>query len=551
MAYLKTEAPPEVLQTLRQAEAQADECWRTLQILQNPSDVAVWALLTGGIAVVEREQAARGSNTPHFDAMLANLSRLVATGVKWALRRGQPATGRLCRTWSHELAAAVDQAMPVATGYSHFEVCFQAFHKDRIAVDVLTPALLRFTTPGTGRDRQVSAYQKGHRPREGRFAGQRAEQRPQRPRVREIFERVLRGCLQTGARSFSYGDPWDLWRELLPEHRDRVNALARRAGALCLGGYQLDEFNAFYAAFIAVCAAHDFLCFRWAQMARTYPIESAVMVRPAAEWRGVLSGLSAISVEKCQAMLSDLTFSIRQSVDLHVYPLIPLDAGNETLAVAPPFPLHSRHDENILRVCSQRRQHVYDATSVEKEEEMRAALRDVGRRYGADGPFALPDALPDIDLIAADEFSSTAVVAELKWIRKPIRPAEAVDRDVEVLKGVEQLAAIRGFLTHRPDHISAQGRLPLPFNEYQHVHYLLVARDHWRWVEPRDGFAIVEFDAFVRALTRAGDLRSAANELLAYEWLPLEGRDFFVRYDRATANDVFIESEVFYSTAPT
>lgn len=125
-----------------------------------------------------------------------------------------------------------------------------------------------------------------------------------------------------------------------------------------------------------------------------------------------------------------------------------------------------------------------------------------------------------------------------------------MDRDAEVLKGVEQLAAIREFLTQTPGHISSQGRLPRPLNQYQHVHYLLVARDHWRWVGPRDAFAIVEFDAFARALTRADDLRSAANELLGYEWLPLEGRDFFVRNDRATVNDVSIESEVFYSTAP-
>ncbi len=207
--------------------------------------------------------AARGSNTPHFDAMLANLNRVLAIEVKWALRHGQPVTGRVDRGWIHELAAAVDQAMPVATAYSHFEVCFQAFHKGRIAVDVLTPTSLRFTTPGGGRDRQVSAYQKGHRPREDRFRGQRAAQQPQRPRVHEEFERVLRSCLETGARSFSYGDPWDLWRELLPEYQERVNALARRADTLSLGTYRLDEFNAFYAALIAVCAAHDFLCFRW------------------------------------------------------------------------------------------------------------------------------------------------------------------------------------------------------------------------------------------------------------------------------------------------
>jgi len=95
-----------------------------------------------------------------------------------------------------------------------------------------------------------------------------------------------------------------------------------------------------YAALIAVCGAHDFLCFRWGQMFGAYPIGSAVMVRLASEWREVLSALSGVGPEKCRVMLSDLTFSVARSTDLHVYPLIPLDSGNQTLAVAPPFPLH-------------------------------------------------------------------------------------------------------------------------------------------------------------------------------------------------------------------
>lgn len=218
MSFLKNEAPSEVLETLRQAEAQADECWRPLQILQNPSNVAVWALLAGGIGIVEREQAARGSDTPHFDAMLGNLSRLLAIAVKWGIRHGQPLAAPLVTRWTPALSAAVDQALPVATQYSHFEVCFQGFHKNRYAAEALTPTTLRFTVPGGERDRQVSAYQKGLRPREGRFAGRRAAQRPQEPRVAQGFEQVLSGCGQrTGPLSFDYGEPWDLWRELLPE----------------------------------------------------------------------------------------------------------------------------------------------------------------------------------------------------------------------------------------------------------------------------------------------------------------------------------------------
>jgi hypothetical protein len=41
MAYLKKDAPAEIVEILRQVEAQADECWRVLQILQNPSNVGV------------------------------------------------------------------------------------------------------------------------------------------------------------------------------------------------------------------------------------------------------------------------------------------------------------------------------------------------------------------------------------------------------------------------------------------------------------------------------------------------------------------------------
>jgi hypothetical protein len=135
-----------------------------------------------------------------------------------------------------------------------------------------------------------------------------------------------------------------------------VTALARRAHALSLGDYTLAEFNAFYVALIVICAAHDHLCFLSATRANgVYPIESAVIVRSAAAWTATLSTLSGVVSEKCGAMVADLTFSIRHSVDLHVYPLISLGGQNDTLALAPPFPLHSRHDENILRVCGVRR----------------------------------------------------------------------------------------------------------------------------------------------------------------------------------------------------
>ena len=143
--------------------------------------------------------------------MLANLGRLLAVAVKWATGHGQPPADAP-RRWTGELSAAVDQALALAKDYGHFEVCFQGFHKGRYAADVLSPTLIRFSVPGSELDRQVSAYQKGLRPREGRFAGQRAAHRPQEPRMIQAFEHVIRTCRPSGSLAFEYGDPWDLWR---------------------------------------------------------------------------------------------------------------------------------------------------------------------------------------------------------------------------------------------------------------------------------------------------------------------------------------------------
>jgi hypothetical protein len=59
---------------------------------------------------------------------------------------------------------------------------------------------------------------------------------------------------------------------------------------------------------------------------------------------------------------------------------------------------------------------------------------------------------------------------------------------------------------------------------------------------------MVTFEALAEALRLNGSLRENLEALLRYEWLPQEGRDFYVRYDTASVNGVAIESPVFYST---
>ena len=59
---------------------------------------------------------------------------------------------------------------------------------------------------------------------------------------------------------------------------------------------------------------------------------------------------------------------------------------------------------------------------------------------------------------------------------------------------------------------------------------------------------MVTFEALAETLRSEGSFRDNLEALLRYEWLPLEGRDFYLQYDAASVNGVSIESPVFYST---
>lgn len=548
MLQVKKNAPPELVDAIRGIEERADGCFEPLALLKLHSNTAIWSILGGGIKVIEREIAAWGDDHPHFSAALLNLSRLLPVAIKWAAEQGMPPSRLVTRRWTAGIEATADEAISVAHNYCAFLICLPMWHKHRYAAELISPTVVRFTASGTERDRQVSAQQKGFGPKEGNYKRQRGKKPDQTPRMQELFTRVFHECKKTGSLRFAYDDPWDLWLELLSEYQGRVNAIVRRSDSLSLGDYTLGEFKQVYAALLAICAAHEFLCFAWERNYKSYPHDSGVLIRSQSGWADVLARLSGISREKCRSTVRDLTFNLSRSLDLHIHPFVPLDQSTMNLALAPQFPLHSRPDENILRVCSTSRPDVFDMTSLEKEPEMLATLCRTCTRYSPRGPIPLPKPLPDIDLIVADEGCSTVVIAELKWIRKTTRPVETMDRDADVLKGIGQLQRIQRFLTENPDHLKSQGKLPKPLGEYRHVHYLLVARDHWLWLEPADSIAIIDFEAFSAAIERSENLLSAVNDLLKYEWLPVDGRDFRVQYDRATPNGVSIECEVFYPT---
>src|SRR5579862_6284122 len=494
LPVLKKDAPTEMIAALQALEDRADRCAESLQLLRRPWNIAVWGMLVGGIRLVEQEIAAWGDNSARLTATLINVGRLVPIAIKWAVARGLPASRLASQRWTFSLQTAVDEAVDVARNYDNFLVAFPLWHKDRYAAELLAPNGVRFTVSGGGRERQVSAYQKGFRPIAGTYQTQRPSKPPQPPEVQRLFQAVMEGARKTGQVRFEYGQPWDLWDALLPEYRVRMDGIVRRADNLALGPYVLRDFKRVYGALLAVCAGHEFLCFLWEQRQGLYPVDSAVMVRSRSAWVGLLAGLSGISQEQCEVILGDLTFDYLRSLDLHVTPFVPLDAGGTSLALAPQFPLHSRPDENLLRVLSAVRREVFDATTLEKEAEMFAELQSRCPQRSFRGPIQLPAPTPDIDLLAWDEDSSTVLIGELKWVRKSNRSIEYVSRDAKVSKGLGQLRDIRDFVAAKPAYLSGRGFLPQDITAYRNVYYVLAARDHWMWAEPADGISIVEFE---------------------------------------------------------
>ena len=544
------ESAPKTVEAINAIERQADDCYKSLALLALPGNLAIWGALTEGIRLIEGAMATHGDNSSDLDASLINGGRSLTTVIKWVHAHGKPPSKLATHRWTPDVAQKAEQSVRTALQYAAFEAAFPMWHKNRYAAQLIPPRVVRFSSLSTVRERQVSAYQKGFRPTTGEFEGKRAQKTDVRAEAKRLFEATLENAVKEGQCRFRYADPWDLWEELFPEYLARVSGIARRSDSLSLGSYTLGEFNRFYAAVLAVGAAHEQLCWLWGQRQAEFPIRSAVLVWNRPRWTSVFSSLSGVAEEKCRAMLSDLCFSPDHSVDLHVHPFVPLDKARFQIALAAPFPLHSLPDENILLVCSILRPEVFDAASLEKEKELIAKLTDELSRYSPQGPIGLPNPTPDIDLMFVDESDATIAICELKWMRKPIRSGKIPHSDADVTKGIRQLRQIRDYLQRYPEHLKRIGKIARPVNEYRRVQYLLVARDHWPWIEPENNLMIVEYGGFVKAMLKAGSLSEALDGLLGYDWLPEEGRDFTVIFERSIVNGVAVDSEVFFPARP-
>jgi hypothetical protein len=70
--------------------------------------------------------------------------------------------------------------------------------------------------------------------------------------------------------------------------------------------------------------------------------------------------------------------------------------------------------------------------------------------------------------------------------------------------------------------------------------------DHRIWVEPEDGFAILDFQTFLTKFSQNLNLNATVTDLMTYDWLPKDGVNFRVRFDASTVNGAIIESPSFH-----
>ncbi|MGP8172955.1 MAG: hypothetical protein ACLP7O_00240 [Terracidiphilus sp.] len=548
MAYLKSQATQEFRDAVLAVERRSDDCWTLMRLLKQPRNLATWALLTRMALELEMLQQNYGVDSLiHRDQM--TLWDLCTCGFSFIASHGRPASKLIhTYTWNRTLAADATSAMQISREYTNFLNIFPMWHLDMQGADVLSDGRVRFAferdSPG---QRRVIAFQQRFRPHIGMRDAithhrmqLNSEQERQFAELREIAQ--SRGS----TKKLRYEPPAELIRDVLCHSLLRVDESFRYPDGLELDEYSLGEFKSFYAGLLTLCAIHERICYPFLERGHQIPESSLVMVKTRRTWIEKLADISRLPVDKCEKIVTHLTMdpSPGKETGMTVYPFIPLDGFNQELAVAPQFPLAARSDDNILRAFSYRSNAEFSRIN-QKEPLMRSRILAANGRFNIPEPVRLPNGKTNIDLIIEDAQSSTLVLAELKWIRKPLTPKERKRSNAEIEKGLQQVQLVRDYARTHPDFLKRSQRITRTVNSYANIHYLLIVADHWFWIDPEDSFAILDFQVFLTQFATSTNLQDTISDLLTYNWLPIEGVNFSVDFEPSSVNGAVIESPTF------
>ena len=411
------------------------------------------------------------------------------------------------------------------------------------AGEVISDYVVRFSSEASLTGRRINAYRQGIRPHDLAAAKNTVMQTT--AELRYLFDRSLTAARRVSQEGVFFPGLRELHEALYESHDQRTSAMMRRYPEIQIGEYKLNEFRRFYSAINAIAGAHEFLCYLWSQT-HGLPIESLLLYAHRSQWVDSLSRLAKLTREQVYAMIKDVTFGRVYAVDFHLLPFVPLTKENSVLALAPFCSLSSNWEDNVLRCLSRRDSDLYSSNTLTKEDEMRRPLIALtsGTRL-ISGPHKLTKPTPDIDLLVQDLQAKILIICELKWSRKPNGHRERQQRDAEVLKGFSQIEAIQRFIESHPRYLYERGYIAWELSRFERIHYCVVARDHI--VESPAGAApIYGYDDFAAQLAKGANTAGLLKYMEDLEWLPREGAEFSVRFERHQVGSVAIESEIYY-----
>ncbi len=548
MPYRVSECTPDLQQAIQTVEDRADGCYQLLRLLKQPHNLATWALLTAMALELETFQERFGANSFRHRVALINLERYIC-GFHFIAVHGKPES-KLIHSYTYHGSLKVDAAfaLNVSRYYTNFLNIFPLWHRDHERAELMPNGAVRFYIPrDSTRQRQVIAYQQLHRPAETIRKCPKEQERS--PELQRLFNDLFQQARPAGLhKKFQYEPSIELIEALRPEYQERLDSNFRHPDSFQLNGYSLAEFKAVYVGLLILSAIHEYICYPWDKPGQPIPESSLVMVRKRLQWISKLSSISGVPKTTCDMIVKDLTLRPENHsfTSLCITPFVPLDSHDDTLAVAPQFPLASAVDENALRQFSYTYPELFSGQNTQKEEGMRNLLRSANPGYRIDFSIPLPDGSTDIDVLIGDETNSTVVFAELKWLRKPYKPLERIEREKDLEKGGKQLELIRSYGKRYPSFLLERGKLSRDLTDYKQVHHILLVRDYWHWVEPKDSIAVLDFDEFLAQFKESTSLFELMTALLSYDWLPVEDRDFYVDYTTTSVNGAMIESALFH-----
>jgi hypothetical protein len=478
---------------------------------------------------------------------------LCTCGFSFIAGHGKPASKLIhSYTWNRTLEEDATFAMQISRKYTSFLGVFPMWHLDIQGADILSDGRVRFAFErDSPAQRRVIAFQQTFRPQ----IGMRDAVTHHRMQLNSGQDRQFAQLRETAqsrgsTRKLRYDPPAELIRDVLCHFLQRVEESFRYPDGLELDEYSMGEFKSFYAGLLTLCAIHERICYPFLEKGHEIPVSSLVMVKTRRAWVEKIADVSRLPVKKCEKIVSHLTMDlspgkeIGREMGMTVYPFIPLDGFKQELAVAPQFPLAARSDDNILRAFSIRSQAEFSRIN-QKEPLMRSRILAANSRFKIPEPIRLPNGKTDLDLIIEDAQSSTLVLAELKWIRKPLTARDRVRCNAEVQKGLQQVQLVRDYARAHPDFLTRSQRVTRAVNSYANIHYLLIVADYWYWIDPEDSFAILDFQVFLTQFATSANLQDTISDLLAYDWLPVEGVNFSVDFEPSSVNGVIIESPTF------